>query len=507
MRLQESERGRARARRAAHAAWDALLERIRATSGFADFLHPPRITELVDHARQGPVIFVSACDSRCDALILTGVPGAPVRVVELVDLSYEQAAQQVAAFVAASRMAGDPGLDPPARIAAQTTILDVLAWMWDTITEPVLARLGYTVTPADDAWPRVWWCPVGILTYLPLHAAGHHGDFTAGDPATAASPRTVTDRVISTYIPTLRGLAYARHHSPESSAGTLIVAVPDAPGVPPLPGVAAEAQELSALMPSARVITAPTRADVIEALPRHAIAHFACHGYANWDAPAASTLVLPDFGVAPLTVADIGALELTGSLAYLSACDTTVTAPALADEAIHITGAFHLAGVPERHRHPLAHHQHHGDADHAGRLPRDHPARHHRPGTSAGGRGSPRRHPPRPQSVSQDPDPMGRPPPHGHLTQPDPAAVDAAAGIVAASSDGRDVSVSVHPAFVWRVCGHLVTLVLATEVVSPACPAAGDHRRLVAFTAASRVPAPSPGSLAGNPPPAVGCPG
>jgi len=98
------------------------------------------------------------------------------------------------------------------------------------------------------------------------------------------------------------------------------------------------------LMPSARVITAPTRADVIEALPRHAIAHFACHGYANWDTPAASTLILPDFGVAPLTVADIGALELTGSLAYLSACDTTVTAPALADEAIHITGAFHLAG-------------------------------------------------------------------------------------------------------------------------------------------------------------------
>jgi hypothetical protein len=66
-----------------------------------------------------------------------------------------RAAQQVAAFVAASRTAGDPGLDPPARIAAQAAILDVLAWMWDTTTEPVLACLGYTTTPADDAWPRV----------------------------------------------------------------------------------------------------------------------------------------------------------------------------------------------------------------------------------------------------------------------------------------------------------------------------------------------------------------
>jgi CHAT domain-containing protein len=38
-------------------------------------------------------------------------------------------------------------------------------------------------------------------------------------------------------------------------------------------------------------------------------------------------------------------LRLTdASLAYLSACETTVTTPGLADEAVHITGAFHLAG-------------------------------------------------------------------------------------------------------------------------------------------------------------------
>ena len=43
-------------------------------------------------------------------------------------------------------------------------------------------------------------------------------------------------------------------------------------------------------------------------------------------------------------MADISTLDLAGSLAYLSACDTTVTSPNLADEAIHITGAFHLAG-------------------------------------------------------------------------------------------------------------------------------------------------------------------
>jgi CHAT domain-containing protein len=72
--------------------------------------------------------------------------------------------------------------------------------------------------------------------------------------------------------------------------------------------------------------------------------HFTCHGYANWADPSASMLVVSGGPAAPLTVADISTLQLTGTLAYLSACDTTVTSPNLADEAIHITGAFHLAG-------------------------------------------------------------------------------------------------------------------------------------------------------------------
>lgn len=44
-------------------------------------------------------------------------------------------------------------------------------------------------------------------------------------------------------------------------------------------------------------------------------------------------------------MADISRLRLRDvHLAYLSACSTTRTRPELADEAIHITGAFLLAG-------------------------------------------------------------------------------------------------------------------------------------------------------------------
>jgi CHAT domain-containing protein len=217
-----------------------------------------------------------------------------------------------------------------------------LAWLWDTLTGPVLTALGHTTTPADGRpWPRVWWCPVGILAYLPLHAAGHHHDLADG----RAHPRAVLDRVVSTYTTTVRGLAYAHAQYPDPARSTtLIVAVPDAPGTPPLPGATAEANALAALIPGAHLLTHPTRGTVLAALPSHRVAHFACHGYVDWDNPAASQLVLYDHHTTPLTVADVSARQLAGSLAYLSACDTTVTNPALTNEAVHITGAFHLAG-------------------------------------------------------------------------------------------------------------------------------------------------------------------
>ena len=336
----------AQARRDAYAAWDDLIARIRAIGGLENFLQPPGIDQLACHASGGPVVFTYTSPSRCDALILTDDPATPVHVVPLTDLTGEDAYRQTIRLLAARQIARDPGVDLAVRIVAQTEILDVLAWMWDTLTGPVLAALGHTTIPADGRpWPRVWWCPVGILAFLPLHAAGHHHDLGAGRAVGRAHPRTVLDRVVSSYTTTVRGLAYARAQHPDPAAkATLIIAVPDAPGASPLPGAAAEAGALSDLIPGAHVLPHPTRGTVLDALPGHPIAHFACHGYADWDNPAASQLILYDYQFTPLTVADIAASHLTGGLAYLSACDTTVTNPALTNEAVHITGAFHLAG-------------------------------------------------------------------------------------------------------------------------------------------------------------------
>ena len=332
------------ARHEAQADWDQLISRIRSADGFAGFLAAPSISKLAAQAQDGPIVFVSASPTRCDALILTDDPHTPVRLVPLAPLTLTDAAVQTARLLVVSRAATDPSEKPAARMTAQGEVLKVLAWIWDTITEPVLTALGHTTAPSrEEPWPRVWWSPRGPLAYLPLHAAGHHSDLTAGDPALAANPRTVLDRVVSSYTTTVRSLAYARTRRP-GAGNAVVVAVADAPGTQPLPGVTAETATLRRFLPHALVLADPTRDTVLDALPGHQVAHFACHGYADWEEPASSRLILRDHHTAPLTVADVSALHLTGDLAYLSACDTTVTSPRLADEAVHITGAFHLAG-------------------------------------------------------------------------------------------------------------------------------------------------------------------
>jgi CHAT domain len=303
---------------------DTLLDRIRARGGLKDFL-----------------VMITAAWNRSDALIVTDDPARPVLHVPLPDLTQEMTQQQVKRLRAiCDSMVGHGN----SLQLGERDLHEILAWLWDTITSPVLAALGHTATPRDDqAWPRLWWCPVGTLAFLPMHAAGHHHD--AG-----TDPRTVMDRVISSYTATIRALAYSRQRSPrtDSTANTsLIVAMPHTPGALSLAGVEKEIKQVASMLPNARVLkgTDATLASVTAALPEHRVTHFACHAISDPGNPAASRLLLHDHKERPLTFSDIPRLQMCGAdLAYLSACSTSDTSPRLVDEAVHITSAFQLAG-------------------------------------------------------------------------------------------------------------------------------------------------------------------
>lgn len=341
----------------------ATLDRIRALTGFSSFALPPDVEELLNGAAEGPVVVFSVSGYRSDALLLTT---EGVAHLELPALTAEAVTDRVVTFRTALAESMSPTGGARQRRQAQAVLTGTLEWLWNSAAGPVLAALGFEEAPAaGTAWPRVWWVPGGLLSQLPLHAAGHHGD-----PAGSPRRRTVMDRVTSSYTPTVRALLHAREQArrraaePDASARALIVAMPTTPGLRGegrLAYATREAEVLRAHLtdhvllqeesqvdgrPSA--IAHPTRASVLAHLPGCPIAHFACHGDSHPTDPSRSRLLLRDHADAPLTVTALTSVELgQAELAYLSSCRTAaLDTPTLVDEAIHMTSAFQLAGFP-----------------------------------------------------------------------------------------------------------------------------------------------------------------
>jgi hypothetical protein len=345
--------------------WDALVDRVRELPEFADFLRPPRLETLLPAAADGPVVIVNVSMWRCDAIIVrhTGItpcalPGLTfddasawaqrylntLRAQEAAADAYDAArAQRQERPDMARRQAMQRAGRTLAEAAAatETLLTDLLGWLWDTIAEPVLAELELLDTPGDgEEWHRVWWCPTGPLTLLPLHAAGHHHD-PREHPA-----RTVMDRVVSSYTPTLRALLEARRPLDPPIADTgrlLVVGLTETPGQQPLRGVASELGVLHELVPDRTVLEGPaaTREAVLRALDSHRWVHFSCHGNQDLDDPSRGGLALHD---GMLTIAHIGVRQYHAEFAGLSACKTATGGAELLDEAITLAAALHYTG-------------------------------------------------------------------------------------------------------------------------------------------------------------------
>jgi tetratricopeptide (TPR) repeat protein len=345
-----------RDRQAVAAELGTLMERIRACEGFTDFGLPPTLDDLLADARHGPVVTFVVSRYRCHALLITsaGITSCP-----LPELTWDALTYRTSDFLEALRSATAPDAD---RVAAQQTLRETLEWLWDAVAEPVLSALGEAVAPVRDGepLPRVWWAPGGVLGVLPLHAAGYHTN-----PGHGPARRTVMDRVVSSYTPTIRALHHARRRrrSPSDHPPTLIVAMATTPGHEPLRHVPEEIRRIRPLLHSPVELIepapprdgsllppstdTPTAAALLSRLPSFAIAHFACHAvpYAN---PSQSRLLLHDHATTPLTVAALTRLDLNqAQLAYLAACTTASPISRNSfDEAIHLTSAFQLAGFP-----------------------------------------------------------------------------------------------------------------------------------------------------------------
>jgi tetratricopeptide (TPR) repeat protein len=346
--------GAGRERHELAAEFAAMQARIRALDGFGSFGLPPGADELLGAAQAGPVVVLNVSAYGSHALLVTR---DEVTAMPLPRADADGVATKASAFLAArqSILMGDAAAEE----RGGARMLSVLEWLWDAIAGPVLEALGHRTGPCvgTEPWPRVWWVPCGLLSLLPIHAAGHHT--TA---ARERCPRTVIDRVVSSYAPSLRTLIHTRQTTSPARRGptlpALVVAMPTTPGLGRLPYVTEEIGVLRSHLPELTVladqeaaldaVAEPTKTAVLARLAHHPIAHFSCHGATDPHQPSRSRLLLRDHEHDPLTAASLAPVALErAQLAYLSACNTAAIQPVrLLDESIHLASAFHIAGFP-----------------------------------------------------------------------------------------------------------------------------------------------------------------
>lgn len=341
--------------------WDELVAQVRRLGPrFATFLAPPRWQDLAAAVGDGTGVLINVA-RQCHALLVTsgGVTAVPLpdlsadevhdrtaehlaglhetdAAAQLVHYTRQRAQVRKAPATYQAHHAAKVGMGK-AQTALDNTLLPDLAWLWDTVAEPVLRALDEAGPPAGGRH-RIWWCPTGWLSFLPLHAAGHHD----------GSGRSVLDRTVSSYVPTLRALAEAtRSPEPDPTATDrlLVVTVQEADGMAPLPQVAEELRLLREVFGTEQltVLEGPdaTRGTVLSQLATHRWAHFSCHGRQDPFDPARGGLLLSD---GTLGIGELSRGSYRGDFAFLSACMTASGGLSLRDEAITIGAALHYSG-------------------------------------------------------------------------------------------------------------------------------------------------------------------
>ena len=342
------------------------LHRIRQKPGYERFLLEPTVHELKQCANEGPIVIVNVTDIRCDAII---VSTAEVQAIALPEMNSSQAPssfhQRLGRYRTIDRkrlkiyerdIENDLEENDHVKLDANTGI-DYMSWLWSNCVKPILEELKNSQASDFHELPRVWWIGTGIASSFPFHAAGQY----INDCENFQDSENTLSQTIPSYTPTIKALSFARSCASRaaiinsSETSILVVTMPSTPEHKSLPGVEEEnlvIQRITKNICKIKALKTPTAEDVLNDMSGFDIVHFACHGSADPDDPSNSHLLLQKSepsgpAIDKLTVTDISNRNTLGRtwIAYLSACSTAgVEATGLADECLHISSAFQVAG-------------------------------------------------------------------------------------------------------------------------------------------------------------------
>ncbi|TFK34935.1 hypothetical protein BDQ12DRAFT_726418 [Crucibulum laeve] len=189
----------------------------------------------------------------------------------------------------------------------------VLAALWDDVVQPVIQHLQIQKSASTPV--RLYWCPTGLFTFLPIHAAGYY---------IKNSEDYASQYIVSSYTPTLFALLIPRRRSESKPTSTLEIMTVIQPKT--LPFTEVELNIIESRVPRKCLITLSTQ-NFPASVEKPTRWRVACAG--RWGAQ------------------DIQIMQHempNASLAFLCACETAMGTDMLPDEGIHLGSTLLFAG-------------------------------------------------------------------------------------------------------------------------------------------------------------------
>ena len=217
-------------------------------------------------------------------------------------------------------------------LTSQSDMKTILNALWQLIVQPIVTALTDEVRLSRGS--RIWWCPTGVASLLPLHAAGDY----------SKRGETLPDRFVSSYTATLTSLIRARMNLSSDVTANPDCVILGQSQDPTLPTVRAEITAIQRIVKNAALLDGidATRDSAIHAMTRHSWVHLACHGSVDEEHPFKTHLSLSK---GPLTLLDIARQNIRHAyLAFLSSCHSAEGNRGRPDEVLHLTAGMQFAG-------------------------------------------------------------------------------------------------------------------------------------------------------------------
>ncbi|KAF8991624.1 CHAT domain-containing protein [Cyathus striatus] len=339
-----------------HNNWLKTLEKIRQIPEYEDFLKPLTFSKLKSTITKGAIVLLNITTSSCDAIIMSPEINDVIHL-PIPDVDHALVFSKVKLLKYAlnpTERSGPAEISKAqgslmtleltrhgkmrARQSLTSVIHEILKWMWSTIVYPIIQTLNLKKSKRP---PRLWWCPTGPLTFLPLHAAGIY-------KSTSSTPSECTsDYCISSYTSTITALTQERGVESKSASQFKFLGIAD---TKKLLQTANELGVIQQYIPEQYFTELGTSGnppasmkEVSSHLPDASIVHFACHGKQVPGKPFQSGLLLDDEKY--MRISDIMQLSIpNASFAFLSACETASGDEDLPDESLHIGASLIQAG-------------------------------------------------------------------------------------------------------------------------------------------------------------------